>query len=292
MKAFLGKLVAYLPMIVAAAGALYGVFGTQFSAFLGAHPTTTLVLAALFAVSEALGNTQLIQSSSVGQAIVAFLVAMLKLAQKGNVAMKNLLLVIVMCAVLASSMACTVTEAAWLKTADQILTIIGPALVNILQFVAIAEGKPMSAALAAKVNGDAAATKKIVDDFASADAAAQPGVCSQVQASFGVLQADEQQVFELTQVMSTASQQKAALLVGLAGSVFAAFETVIPSCNPASLAKATRSRPPVNAPDFVASYNKIMASKDGNPPADKRSPKLKIHLHSAPLRYASLGLLK
>jgi hypothetical protein len=91
-----------------------------------------------------------------------------------------------MCAMLTITSACT---APWVTTLDAVLTTAGPALVNILQIVAIANGQPMNAGLAAKIAADVVILKTLATDFANASATAAPGVCSQMQAALGVYQA-------------------------------------------------------------------------------------------------------
>jgi len=64
------------------------------------------------------------------------------------------------------AVSCTGCSTAWVSTLDSILAAAAPALINILQIVAVANGQPMNAGLAAKINSDAANIKTLAGDFA------------------------------------------------------------------------------------------------------------------------------
>src|SRR5260370_15937505 len=92
-----------------------------------------------------------------------------------NYFMRNALVAVVLCA----AMFMTACSAAWVSTVDSILAAAAPALVSILQIVAVANGQPMNSGLAAKITSDAAASKTLASDFSSASKLAAPGLCSQ-----------------------------------------------------------------------------------------------------------------
>jgi hypothetical protein len=191
--------------------------------------------------------------------------------------------------ILCGSMLLTGCSAAWVSTLDSILAAAAPALINILQIIAIAEGKPFHSELATKINSDAATIKQLAGDFASASAAAAPGVCQQLNAAIGVYTQDQQAVMALAQVSDSATQQKIAVLGGLVTSTVAAITAVIPQCQN-RLAKM--AEPPLNVQTFVADYNAALTAKTGNAAVDALTPKLKIHEHRAFVRHATLGILK
>jgi len=91
--------------------------------------------------------------------------------------MKSVLVVVLSLVVL-----CTACSTAWVSTLDSILAAAAPALVNILQIVAVANGQPVNSNLEAKINADAAVIKTLAGDFAKASSSAAPTVCSQLQA--------------------------------------------------------------------------------------------------------------
>ncbi len=57
----------------------------------------------------------------------------------------------VLIVVLSLAMFCTACSTAWVLTLDSILAAAAPALINILQIVAVANGQPVNANLAAKI---------------------------------------------------------------------------------------------------------------------------------------------
>jgi hypothetical protein len=191
--------------------------------------------------------------------------------------------------ILCVSMLLSSCSASWVSTLDTILAAAAPALVNILQIVAIAESKPFHAELASKINADAATIKQLAGDFAGASAVSAPGVCQQLNAAVGVYTQDQQAVLALAQVSDSATQQKIAVLTGLVSSTISAITAVLPQCQNPSGKMAT---PPLNVQKFVSGYNAVLVSKTGNAAVDALTPKLKIHEHSALVRYATVGILK
>ena len=53
---------------------------------------------------------------------------------------------------LSLAMFCTACSTAWVSTLDSILAAAAPALINILQVVAVANGRPLNGTLAVKIN--------------------------------------------------------------------------------------------------------------------------------------------
>src|SRR5271165_4419190 len=102
--------------------------------------------------------------------------------------------------VLSLAMFCTACSTAWVSTLDSILAAAAPALVNILQIVALANGQPVNTNLEAKINADATVIKTLAGDFAKASSSAAPGVCSQLNAAIGDYQADQALVLQVAQV--------------------------------------------------------------------------------------------
>jgi hypothetical protein len=93
--------------------------------------------------------------------------------------------------VLSLAMSCTACSTAWVSTLDSILAAAAPALINILQIVAVANGQSVNSGLTAKINTDAAVIKTLAGDFAMASSLAAPGVCSQLQVAVNTYQADQ-----------------------------------------------------------------------------------------------------
>ncbi len=178
---------------------------------------------------------------------------------------------------------------AWISTLDSILAAAAPALINILQIVAVANGKPMNSNLAAKINADTAVIKTLAADFVKASSASAPGVCQQLQAAVSAYQADQQLVLQVAQVSDSNTQTKITLLSDLVASTLSAITAVIPSCQNAS---ANRSAVPYNAATFADHYNSILLSPTGNAAVDAATPKLKLHRHSKFFRSLTFGRLQ
>src|ERR1039458_2628080 len=69
---------------------------------------------------------------------------------------------------LSLAMVCTACSTAWVSTLDSILAAAAPALIDILQIVAVANGQPVNGNLEAKINADATVIKTLAADFAKA----------------------------------------------------------------------------------------------------------------------------
>lgn len=201
--------------------------------------------------------------------------------------MKNLLIV----PLLVLAIICTGCSTAWVSTLDSILAAAAPALINILEIIAVAKGVPVNAALKTKINSDAAALKSIASDYATASAAAAPDVCSQVNAEIGVFGQDIASVLAIAQVSDVNTQMKITLLSDLVTGTVQAITAVVPSCK-AGVVANFKSVPPLSVKNFVADYNARLVAKTGNASVDALTPKLRLHQHSKLVRYASAGLLK
>src|SRR5208337_1426812 len=200
--------------------------------------------------------------------------------------MRNALVV-----VLSLAMFCTACSTAWISTLDSILAAAAPALVNILQIVAVANGQPMNSNLAAKINGDATALKTLAGDFAKASSGAAPGVCQQLQAAVGAYQADQALVLQVAQVSDANTQTKTTLLADLIAGTVQAITAVIPSCqvNAQASLKALR---PYSISGFTDHYNSILVAPTGNAAVDAATPTLKLHRHSKFVRAMTFGRLQ
>src|SRR6202162_5326941 len=101
---------------------------------------------------------------------------------------------------LSLAMLCTACSTAWVSTLDSILAAAAPALINILQIVAVANGQPVNANLAAKINADATIVKTLAGDFGKASSGSSAGVCQQLKAAVSAYQGDQQLVLQIAQV--------------------------------------------------------------------------------------------
>jgi hypothetical protein len=205
--------------------------------------------------------------------------------------MKTLLITIV----LSLAFITTACSTAWVSTLDTILAVAAPALSNILQIVAIADGKPFNSQLAAKIATDATAIKTLAGDYASVSSAAGPGVCQQLNAAIATYQTDQSLVLQVAQVSDTNTQTKITLLAGLVAGTVQAITAVIPQCTPSPTVNANIrmavSSPPLSVTNFVSEYNTILKLKTGNTAVDAVTPSLALHQHSKIARILTFGRL-
>ena len=194
--------------------------------------------------------------------------------------------------VLSLAMFCTACSTAWVSTLDSILAAAAPALINILQIVAVANGQPVNANLAAKINADATIVKTLAGDFAKASSGSAPGVCQQLQAAVGVYQADQQLVLEIAQVGDANTQTKITLLADLVAGTVNAIMAVIPSCQNAAVTRNLKTVRPYSVSSFADDYNSILLAPTGNAAVDAATPKLKLHQHSKLVRAVTFGRLE
>jgi hypothetical protein len=189
-------------------------------------------------------------------------------------------------------MFCTACSTAWVSTLDSILAAAAPALINILQIVAVANGQPVNANLAAKINADATIIKTLAGDFAKTSLGSAPGVCQQLQAAVSVYQADQQLVLQIAQVGDPNTQAKITLLADLVAGTVNAILAVIPSCQNAAKARNMKTAPSYSVSSFADHYNNILLTPTGNAAVDAATPKLKLHQHSKLLRAVTFGRLE
>jgi hypothetical protein len=192
---------------------------------------------------------------------------------------------------LSVAMFSTACSTAWVSTLDSILAAAAPALINILQIVAVANGKPMDSNLAAKINADATVIKTLAGDFAKASSGSAPGVCQQLQAAVSAYQADQALVLQVAQVSDSNTQTKITLLANLVAGTVEAITAVIPSCQ-ANVQASFKALPPYSVSTFVDHYNSILVAPTGNAAVDAASPALKIHRHSKLVRVLTFGRLQ
>lgn len=181
---------------------------------------------------------------------------------------------------------------AWVATLDSILAAAAPALINILQIVALAQGQPINRNLEAKINADATAIKTLAVDFAKASSGSAPGICQELQAGVNAYEADQQLVLQVAQVSDPVTQTKIAMLADLVAGTVSAITAAIPSCQSAAAIRNLKAAPPYSVSTFVVDYNRILVTATGNRAVDAATPKLKLHRHSKLVRIATIGQLQ
>jgi hypothetical protein len=200
--------------------------------------------------------------------------------------MKKLLVIILSLAVF-----CTACSTAWVGTLDSILAAAAPALINILQIVAVADGQPVNGSLESKINTDVADIKTLAADFAKLSSTQGSNICQQLQAAVNAYQADQQLVLQIAQVSDPNTQTKITLLAGLVAGTVEAIMAVIPSCQSAAV-PSMKSAPPYSLSNFAERYNTILVEPTGNAAVDAATPKLILHRHSKLVRSITFGRLQ
>jgi hypothetical protein len=189
-------------------------------------------------------------------------------------------------------MLCTGCSTAWVSTLDSILAAAAPALINILQIVAVAEGLPVNANLEAKINADATVIKTLAGDFAKASSGSAPGVCQELQGAVSAYEADQQLVLQVAQVSDPNTQTKIVLLTDLVGGTISAITAVIPACQNTAAFSNLNVVPPYSVSTFVAEYNRILTTATGNAAVDAATAKMKLYRHSKFVRAVTFGRLQ
>ena len=167
-----------------------------------------------------------------------------------------------------------------------------PALINILEIVAVANGQPVNSNLAGKINADAMVIETLAADFAKVSSAPSPAVCQQLQAAVSAYQADQQVVLQAAEVNDPNTQTKIALLADLVAGTTNAIMAVIPSCQNAAAFRSTNTAPPYSVTTFTDHYNSILVTNTGNKAVDAVTPKLKLHRHSKLVWAVTFGRLQ
>lgn len=170
---------------------------------------------------------------------------------------------------------------------EAVLQEVGPAVLTVLQIVALVKGGTANTALPAKIDSDVAGLEKLYTDWQAADATSKAGVEAQINTSFAVLTADLGTVFSIAQVSDVRTQEKISALLGLIQSAVQIAEAAIP--NPATKAGKPLA---LTASGLADSYDKILVAKTGNAAVDAYTPTRKIHNHGKFLRTLTLGVAK
>lgn len=208
--------------------------------------------------------------------------------------------------ILSGTLAWMACSTAWISEAEQIVAALIPAMANLVTLSAMLQGKSVSTAdlqtierAGAQVGTELQLMQSLIQQYEKADAAAQPGVLSQIQAAMNGAQSTLDGLVPALHITDTASQAKIAAVVGVllseVESVAAIVPLVSPSASPGMTALAARQvkkQPPLSASEFVHSYNATLTAKTGDSELDRAATGLQIHLHGKLARWVSAGLLK
>jgi hypothetical protein len=174
---------------------------------------------------------------------------------------------------------------------NAVLNEIGPAVLTILQIIAVVKGTPVNTSLSSKVNSDVASVETLYTDFSSASATSKPGIEGQLNAAMGVLNNDLNDIYNVAQVSDKNTQAKITALVGLIGTAINIVEATLPS-TPSAM-KASLQPTALNASGLADSWNKILVAKTGNAKVDDFTKHAhKIHNHGFFVRTITVGVAK
>lgn len=193
--------------------------------------------------------------------------------------------------VLSMALATVGCTTSWVTTVDTILVAAAPALTNILEIIAIANGVPVNSALVNKIATDAGLIKTLSADFQKASATAGPGVCAQLQGAIGAYQADQALVMQAAQVSDVNTQNKIVVLSELVAGTVQTVLALVPPCSPTAAPAKMTVASSLRLSTFVSTYNSVLVAKTHNPAVDAATPKLVIHQHSKFVRKVSFGRL-
>jgi hypothetical protein len=208
--------------------------------------------------------------------------------------------------VLCGTMIWTSCSTAWISEAEQIVAALIPATANLVALVATLRGKNVSAAdlqtiqvAGSQTGADLQLMESLIAQYQKADASAQPGLLSQIQAAMNAVQSTLNDLLPALHIKDAATQAKITAVIGILLSEVQSVAAIVPLVNPsatgaetATAAEQANQQPPLTARDFVSSYNATMTAKTGNADLDHATAGLRIHLHGKLARWASAGLLK
>jgi hypothetical protein len=182
----------------------------------------------------------------------------------------------------------------WISKLDTIVADVAPSLINVLNIVAIAEGKPVNTALESKITADAANLKVLAADYAAATGTGALTACQQVQAGVKVVGDDFSVVLQLVQVSNVASQTNALAVFEAADAIFLTVSSLIPSCaTPVALkAQIAAKVIAIDKDKLVRSYNAALTTPTKFTAVDKFNKSHQLHNHNWVLRHASFGKLQ
>ncbi len=222
------------------------------------------------------------------------------MAKKSN--MGKALVAVVLC----GTLMWTACSTAWVGEAEQIVEVLIPATANIVTLVATLEGKNVSASdlqtiqnAGSQAGADLQLMQSLITAYQKADASAQPGLLSQIQAALSAVQLTLNGLLPALHIKDTATQAKLTAVIAIVLSEVQSMAAIVPlvnsSASPAMMTMAARQaqkQPTLTASQFVSSYNATMTAKTGNVDLDHAASGLRIHAHGKFDRWASAGLLK
>jgi hypothetical protein len=182
-------------------------------------------------------------------------------------------------------MIATSCSTSWISTFDSYVGIAAPAVVEIVTAIDTAESIPINQTELQKINQDAQALKTLGQSVVTATGLNLPTTCAAFNQAVVTFAGDVPSLEQISQITDPVKIAEITSGIALVQGVITAIEQPIAACQTApnnEVAKRilVKGAAKIQSPsDFVTQYNKLNLGK-------------KLHVHSWPVRYATLGLEK
>jgi hypothetical protein len=191
--------------------------------------------------------------------------------------------------------ACSTT---WLTTFDSYVNIAGPALISLLDLIALAKGNIVPAGLVAKINADSASVKALADSVNNATGQNVAGTCQQFNLGIQTFATDLGSIEQIAQVSNPATQAQIADAIQLAQQLVTEIETPIAACQSSSssnvviMARLSVGARAITPPkEFVSKFNTILDRHTGDPAVVGKTKALHLKAPvSATTKVLTLGI--
>jgi hypothetical protein len=207
--------------------------------------------------------------------------------------------------VLCSTLIWTGCSTAWVGQAEEIVAALIPAATNIVTLVAALQGKSVSAAdmqtiqnAGTQAGADLQLIASLIAAYQKADAATQPGILNQIESAINAVQGSLQGLLPALHIKDTATQAKITAVIGIVLSEVQSLAAILPMVKAgasvqmaAKVAAQSKTKSPLSAGAFVASFNSTLTARTGNAELDKATAGLEIHRHGKLARWVSVGML-
>lgn len=191
---------------------------------------------------------------------------------------------------LSLAMLATGCSAAWFSTFQGYLAIAAPAVINVLEIIALARGTVINPATLAKINGDSTALQSLAKSVADATSQNLPNACFAFNAGVKTFAADIPTLEQIGNIGNATTQAQVEDAIVLLQNTITEIETPIAACQGSSPKMASYSAAVaaahVKSPsDFTTQYNTIMKRQGA-------TKKYQVHIHGWLVRKATLGMAK
>jgi hypothetical protein len=193
----------------------------------------------------------------------------------------------------------------WIGQAEQIAAVLIPATGNLVTLVASLQGKTVSAldlqvvqSAGSQAAADLQLIQSLIAAYEKADAAAKPGILSQIQNAIQAVQENLQGLLPALHIKDAAMQAKITAVVGILLSEVQSMAAIVPVIQGSGIraqglaASVQKRNAPLSASEFVSAYNATLTAKTGNADLDRVAGGLRIHAHGTAARVVSGGVLK